>query len=386
MALNINGFDGFDLYPQEGADFPSGIQTRFAGDGTTGNAREFRFTAAAARTPGQGIAATGGASLSSDNISGANAGILYALSNPAVRNSSIICGASVLINSNTLHSLFSIVQADGEMQYGLRINNSGYLEVTAPSLGGNVRATSSRPVPIGEWNFIEWFINTAPESGDNDDVVITRTLVRINGQAVIVFAEPNPTSAGSLGGALSPVVDVCIGVTPTSNSNSVFGGDYFMDNFYYGEQTGTTPEQDFLGERAVFVRRADAVEPETSGFTQFGVLDVLNTFASFDDDASGFRGTNPGDILVVSSADTFPQDIAGIDAVMVVHSSSKDGVGERSVAPLLHLGGVNFTSSPTSLGSGFSARQSDIFTVNPDTLGPWTQAAVESTKFGIEIV
>ena len=378
MALTLTGWDGFDLYPEALADFPSGAAVRSIGNGT-----DCIFTAAAARTAGQGIQFLDDGLEGNDNIAATDIGLLYPLDNPQLRSASVIAGASVRLDGATTSSIFSLIQVNGEIPVGLRVTSAGFLEVRAGVNSTNaIVVTASEPLPLGEWAFVEWYINVTPQVGDDDDLDIMSTIIRINGAVV---AEMSLSDVGFTDIDFN-LTDIAIGVAPSSAFNATQGGQFSLDNFYYGNQSGPTPAGDFLGERAVLTRRADNVDTVgTVGFTQLDTGPVLDALTSFDGASTGFQGNVPGDVLTVTSSDVFGFTVQSIDGVLTVHASAKDGIGAREVSPFVRAGSANFSSSADSLGEGFGVRQSAPFLTNPATSAAWTQADVEALGWGLEI-
>lgn len=268
----------------------------------------------------------------------------------------------LVLEDATLSRTSPITQVD------LRLAPDGTLQVT---LNGTIIASTAPYVftfssnTVTAWNYIEFktFINNG--SGT--------VHLKIGGETFLTTLGLNTQYTGN------NYVNM-IRFQPFAST-----GIYQMklDDIYILDDTGDSPNNDFLGEC-----RIQTQYPTANGETNnFSVIGATNNWQAVDETVSDDDTTyvRSG---VVGSIDDYIMgsvDLTGtIYAIQLNDTHRKDDVGTRTITPTIKSGGSFYEGSLFPCQSSYTVAQ-NIWPLEPSANAPWTNVSVNAITAGIKI-
>jgi hypothetical protein len=253
-------------------------------------------------------------------------------------------------------------------QLDVRLTNDGAFQVTRN--GTVLGATPSFTFTFSNntltaWNYVEVksFINNSTGY----------VIIRVGGQVFLNIASLDTQNTGN------NYINM-VRFQPFAST-----GNYFMklDDVYIIDDSGPSPQNDFLGECRVQTQFPTA-NGETNNFTAIGAANnyqaVDETIS--DDDTTYVRSG------VVGNIDDYNMGTVSmtgtIYGVQLNVTHRKDDVGSRTVTPVIHSAGTFYEGGLFTCQSNYTIAQ-NIWSLEPHGLLPWTNSTVNAITAGVKI-
>lgn len=215
------------------------------------------------------------------------------------------------------------------------------------------------------WNYLEvkTFVNHSTGS----------IILRLNGQVFLNISSVNTQQSGN-----NYINMVRFQPFATSGNYHIL-----LDDIYILDDTGSAPQNDFLGECRVQTQFPTA-NGDTNDFTAVGAgnnYQAVNETIS-DDDATYVRSG------VVGNIDDYVMGTVALTgtifAVQLNLTHRKDDVGVRTVAPIIHSGGTFYEGSTFVCQSNYTLAQ-ELWQLEPHSAAPWTNGTINAMTAGLKI-
>ena len=251
-------------------------------------------------------------------------------------------------------------------QITVMINGSGYIEVRRGNQAGTVLATSSTPMPIDTWVYVEAKVYIHDSQGS--------VLLKIDGTEYI-----SVTDADTKNSVNAYADRLYFGAQAST------GALIYFDDLYVCDDTGSY-NNDFLGDC-----RIETLFPDEAGSSTQWTPSAGSNYENVDD-----AGSNDGDSTYNSSSTADQVDLYGMAELtatpVAIHGiqeaivARKDDAGSRSVRVMLRSDGTNYDN-----GSDLSLSDSFAHLVMPprerDPSGEaWVKATVNALEAGVKLV
>ncbi len=233
---------------------------------------------------------------------------------------------------------------------------------------GTLLATSSQPLAVEVWAFLELKATIADSGGLVE--------LRLDGASVLSFTG-DTRNAGTAE----------IAMVRFSNHHISSGNRHTLrlDDVYFCDTSGGR-NNDFLGDVKVVTLQAQC-RHGAGGFHAVGGQRALRLVAEAPDDDGDATYVESG---TVGHKDLYGyQDLTGtpaaIMAVQLATVARKDDAGSRSLRAVLKSGATTANGATRVLGTSY-ALYDDRFEVDPATGAAWTKAGVDALQAGVEVV
>jgi hypothetical protein len=271
---------------------------------------------------------------------------------PATSGTTAIFGIATKLTTIQAGTAYLAFTATGTDVLTVTPDASGYLQVRRGNQFAAVIATSSVPLVVGIYYYVELKVTFHATAGSLE--------LRVN-------AAPVATFTGNTG-------------TPTWNGFHC-GAYADFDDLYLLDGTGAAPWNDFLGDCRVDVRNPTA-EGASSAWTPLSGTDN----ALMVDDPAPDDDTTYVSTTVIGATDTHVvQDAAVVGApirgVQVCLSMKKTGAGACTVAPVIRHSGTDYSGTAVSPASAYVYSLA-VYSVNPGTGAAWTESDFNAAEFG----
>jgi len=310
------------------------------------------------------ISASNGRHSSGSMQTSGGGGLLKTLSSAPA---SFVMGVAVSLSAFTgaSRTLFSLQDASSS-QCDVRINSDGTLSVTRAGTA-LTSGTSVNALATGTFYFIEWKVTIA------DSIGASSCVVKVNGVTWITVATAQDTKAT----ANATANQIILG--PTSSVS----GTWTFDDFYLCDQSGSAPQNDFLGDC-----RIDCQFPNGDGSNSDFTCSTGSTHYTLVDEST----PNTSDYVessTVSQKDTW--NFANLSAitgtiygVQVCTAALKDDAGARSLANTVKSSSTNADGATQALSTS-QLYYLDIFPTDPNTAAAWTESNFNAAEFGVKV-
>jgi hypothetical protein len=255
------------------------------------------------------------------------------------------------------------------VQVGLGINTSKQLFLYR-STTGTVIATSATTVTAGQWCFLELKATIDPSAGT--------TTVRKDG---VTVADLTLTGQNTRATANSQTTGAQVTVMRSQVSLQY---SCYIDDFYCGDTTGSTPVNDLLGEV-----RVQAIMPTGAGSNTGWTASTGANWSCVDEVNAAPADTDYCSTATPSTVDSFATaDITGsptIFSVAVSVAARKDDVGARTMRTKLKSSATYSNGTTTALNSSYGTLRTQHDT-DPSTAAAWTVSGLNAAEVGYEMV
>lgn len=260
--------------------------------------------------------------------------------------------------------LLSLIDGSNGVQVDVRVNPDGTLTVTRDG-GAVTGGTTSKPLRVGGWNFVEFKVTIADSVGSNT------CRVRLNEEVIATV------SAGQ---------DLQATVNASANTLRLYGfaNNTLVDDLHVADGTGSA-NNDFLGDcRVVYL------PPNGAGAsTQFAVNGASNNWdavndAAPDDDSTYVESSTVGHLDLYTIANLA---VAGtIKGVQTVADARKTDAGARQLASVVRVGSTNYAGASKNLSASFQFL-TEVRETDPATGVAWLTAAINAPlQVGVSLV
>lgn len=310
---------------------------------------------------GTSISIVAGRNGNGGQIGGGNNSMLR----PFTASATVIIGFACRITGE--HPLVA-VRSDGvgADQLTITVSPGGSLVLRRGDRNGTILATSTTPIVMNSWHYIEMKATIADAGGE--------CIVRIDGVDRINF------TGDTRNGGTSALVDGVL-----FPGSSFTGTVRTIDDLYVCDATGTV-NNDFLGDIKI-----ETLYPSGNGTSSqltgsdgnstdnYLLVDEAGTPATADYVASGVTGQR--DTYAFSNLATNSGPVKGIQ---INSYANKTDAGSRSIKALALSGGSTATGVMTPLQTTYNAHL-QIQETDPNGGGAWTIASVNAAEFGVEV-
>ena len=147
-----------------------------------------------------------------------------------------------------------------------------------------------------------------------------------------------------------------------------------------------TPFKGHLTERSIWTG-FPAADGSTLQWTANGAANRWDCVDEDDpnDDTDYISTATPGNINL-STIDSTPAGMAGIEAVITQHRSRKDDAAARSVRSVLRRNAANNLGATNTLGSTYVNYQDKVYEVDPATGLAWVASDIDACELGMDAV
>ncbi len=267
--------------------------------------------------------------------------------------SPVIFGAAIKV-SDTVSGAFMSMRGGGAISASLQVSGAQRLQLLDST--GTAVGTGTTIVPINRWFYVELKLN---RSGGHAEA-------HLNGAAEIA------SSAGTFGSSDIDVIEF---------SNHSLSGTTTVDDVIVLDTTGSSPQNDYIGDIAVETLYPVADGSYTAWTPKTGTdhYKMVNEHL-IDGDTTYVRDATPTD------KDTYLMDtFAGqIYAAQLNVGARKGEAALRQLKPLIRQGGVDYLGSLGSLSLDY------IFyswlLQNDPSGSPWLAATINADEFGQELI
>lgn len=238
----------------------------------------------------------------------------------------------------------------------LFVNTTGTLAVRR---NGTVLATSTLTISSNVYYHLGFKVLHHASTGT--------VQVQVNGADYI-------PSTGSLNTGTGPA---------TSFSFRQVNGTTDRSDLYLADGTGSAPWNDLLGDCKV-----ETLAPSGAGTTTQWTPSAGSNFQNVDE-AAPDGDTTYNSETTATELDLYAMGDLGtsggtVRAVQVVHSSRKDDASLRQVAPMLRVGGVNYTGTTQTLATDYTFYL-QVHQRDPSP-ADWTISSVNASEAGIKLI
>jgi len=284
--------------------------------------------------------------------------------------STLVVGAAVNITAVAqVSDRFFKFKSGGTEQTGVTVNPDNTLSII--EAGTNILATSTIPIALGTFNYIEFSTTFA-------NAISAHTCqLKINGQlAAEASAGANTNPAGS---------------THADSFSCIFpffipgDGAITFDDFYICNGSGST-NNSFLGDISV-----TALFPNGNGAENDFINDASNSTNNYshinanpsNDGTTFVESSVPGNIdLYTFGSLSFSGTVLSVQQVL---QAEKSDSGARTFAPVIRLSNTDY------IGSATTPTTSYLFYSYPNDVRPsdsmaWTTTDVNNAQYGIKLV
>lgn len=276
------------------------------------------------------------------------------------------CAVSVSSVSASARALFQLTDA-ATLQCDLRINTDLTLSVTRNGTA-LTNGTSVSALATGAFYYIEWKVTIA------DSIGASSCVVKVNGATWITVATGQDTKNTANASANAVILGPSSSVT----------GTWTIDDFYICDQSGSAPQNDFLGDC-----RIDTLLPNADGSNSAWTPSTGSSHYQLVDEAT----PNTSDYVesnTVGQKDTWNfQDLAAVTGtifgIQVNTAALKSDAGVRSIANTIKSGATNADGATVALSTS-QLYQSDIWYQDPATSAAWTEANINSLEAGVKVI
>jgi hypothetical protein len=258
------------------------------------------------------------------------------------------------------------IRLNGATQCWLYLNvGSGLLELYR---GSTQLQVASAGMSIGSYPFIE--IMAVIATGTAGSVQ-----VRINNTLVMDVSGINTANSGTAGWN-----QIKLGQMASTPGSSGANMELAFDDCYVCDGSGAAPWNTFLGDCSA-VASYPTAEGAASDWTPLSGTDnaLMVKEATADGDTSYVSTITPGATDVYVTPDTAPG--ATLLGVQVSLQLKKEDAGSCVVNAVARVGTTNYPLPVPNPGTAY-AIGSAVFTVNPATGLPWTEAEYNAAQFG----
>lgn len=258
------------------------------------------------------------------------------------------------------------IRLNGVTQCWLSLNTaSGLLELYR---GSTLLGTASAGMAIGQYPFIE--LKAVVALGTAGSVQ-----VRINNTLVMDVPNINTANSGTAGWN-----QIKLGGMSSGAGSSGAVMELNFDDFYVCDGSGPAPLNGFLGDCSA-VASFPTVEGAASDWTPLTGTDNAQMVDDpiADGDATYVSTVTPGATDTYPIADLSPG--AAVYGVQVTVQMKKEDAGSCAVNAVARVAGVNYPTPLPNPGTTYGIG-SGLFTVNPATGLPWTEAEYNAAEFG----
>jgi len=260
---------------------------------------------------------------------------------------------------------------DGVTHCTMTIHSDGTIYIKRGSQSGTIVAQSSSGViTTGTYFYIEWKLKI----GDSTDGL---TVVRVDGVEVINQTDIDTNNIAP--GAADNVHFIF------ARSPSIADG-HKIDDLYISDLSGGAPQNDFLGDIQV-----DTVFPDGAGATSDFDTTVgsANHFENVDenpaDDDTSYNETATDNDVDLFEYAALPSIIGGalVLSVKATILAKKTDAGISQMRAVARPLSTNRVGAAMFIGTDYQYF-SEIWDLNPETSGAWTDATVNASEFGVE--
>jgi hypothetical protein len=281
---------------------------------------------------------------------------------------SFVMGGAFYTNSlpNISRPIFTL-QDSGSVQCDLRLNTDLTLSVTRNGTA-LTNGTSTNALTISAFYYIEWKVTIA------DSIGAASCVVKVNGVPWITVATGQDTKSTANASANQIVV---------GPNATLSGPTWTLDDFYICDQSGSGPDNDFLGDCRIDCEYANG-DGSNSDFT----CSTGSTHYTLVDEAT----PNTSDYVessTVGHKDTWQfQNLSAITGtifgVQVCSAALKDDAGARSIANTIKSGSTNADGATQALSTS-QLYYIDRWMTDPNTGAAWTEANFNAAEFGVKV-
>lgn len=248
-------------------------------------------------------------------------------------------------------------------QVDIRVTSDGALQATRN--GTILGTTSPFLVTFGSWNYLEvkTFINNSTGY----------VIIRLNGAVFLNITGLDTQNTGN--NYVNMVRFQPFASTGTYN--------FKLDDIYILDDTGPSPNNNFLGECRVQTGYPSA-NGDRNNFLPFGAVSNFQAVDEViaDDDTTYIRSSTVGDI------DDFAMGTLSVTGtiygVQLNVTYRKDDVGSRSITPIIKSGGTFYEGDVFACQSDYLIAQK-VWALDPNTSLAWDNISVNAMTAGVKI-
>lgn len=276
--------------------------------------------------------------------------------------SGVILGFAIKLTSGLGNGTLVYFSSAGSAWYSLWYNGgTGAISITTGN-GGTIKATSTVPLPLNTWAYIEFKYTIDPSAGVVE--------LRQNGVVTATFTGNTGSAGGTVDGVVFPFLA---------------GYGTTLCDLYCLDTTGSAPLNSYLGDCRVdyLVPNADTSQKDfvpSSGSSNYTQVREIPP----DDDSSYVSSSTAGakDLYAMSDLAVTPQSIFAVQATL---RARKDDAGTRIIRPIIKSGAVQGNGPSFAPGTSYST-VAGLFPLDPNTGAAWTAAGVNAMQAGVEIL
>lgn len=258
--------------------------------------------------------------------------------------------------------IMGLLDAAGVSQCTLSMDSSGFLLAVRGANGATTIGTSTVPLSVSRWVYIECHIII-------DDTVGVFE-VKVDGVQVINFTGGDTKAS-------------------TTTANATFMGlagsnGLFMDDMYINDTT-TSTNNGYSGDLAIKSYAVNAAG-DVTGLSRGGA-DSGSNFGQVDErpanDATDYVGSTTVDLYdLYNIPDTV--GIGSIQSVTLWLKAQKNDAGSASIAPMLKSGAVENTAADQPLSNSW-AYYYKVYSIDPTDSGNWTSPKLDALQVGVKV-
>lgn len=328
---------------------------------------------------GGGFAATGGMSFATGRT-GTGRSIVYNYSAFNGNDSSPSLQFRMNASSSTVFLGFAYNYSSGENRFFHLLDSAGGIQLSVslngtlnPQVnlgnGGTLLCTSSTPVTINLWTFIELGIVIDPTVGS-----IT---IKQNGVTTGTFSGNTRATANS---------NVQYMFLGSINASPSTGGIFSYDDFYLCNAAGSV-NNTFLGDIRIFGILPNAVGTNTVWTRVGGAASNWQSVNEHppDNDTTAVKSSTINQIDTYNFTD-LPSNTSSVLAVASYFSARKDDAGSRVITCRVRSAGTEADAPGSVLLNLTYTMSGQIMEVNPVSTTAWTVSDVNNAEFGPRLV
>ena len=259
---------------------------------------------------------------------------------------------------------------NGAAQLTLRINIDSTLEVLRSSSTAVAGGKSTLTINAETWYYIELKCTIANSIASDSCIVNVNDVEYINVDA----AEDLQATANATADSIALMGRIASGPT------------HYFDDVYIFDGTGSD-NVDFAGDSKVLAHYPDGTGT-INDFTGSDADSIDNHLlvdeVLTDDDTSYVESSGVADIDLYTF-DDFAVPPNTIHAVQINMVTKKDDAGARTIRSIIRPISTNIEGDSKSPSDGSYSNEIQIYDLNPEITGVWTEAAFNATEFGIKI-
>ncbi len=269
---------------------------------------------------------------------------------------------------NTTNTFINI-KDDAVVQCSIALHTDGTLEVFRGTASAVTDGRSTLTLNADRWYYIEWKFTIS------DSIAADSCIVNVDEVEYINVASGQ---------------DIKSSANATSNTFALkannTGPFHFFDDVYIFDTSGSD-NVDFAGDSKVLPHYADG-NGATSNFTGSDADSTDNYLhvdeTDTDDDITYVESSGVGDIDLYTF-DNFVDTPNTIHAIQINMVTKKDDAGSRTIRSIVRPVSTDIEGDTKSPSDGSYSNEMQIYDLNPEVTGVWTETTFNATEFGIKI-